>query len=166
VGQNGIAVDDPRRAEVRALLARHLTLMRSQSPPEDVHALDVDALAAPEVSFFSIRRDGEVLAVGALKRLDAGHAEIKSMHTAESARGRGLGRLMLGHLLAEARRRGYHRVSLETGPMAGFAAARALYASTGFIHCGPFADYQPSENSTFMTLSLDHNSDPIADQTS
>jgi putative acetyltransferase len=150
-----IAVDDPRKPDVRALLERHLTLMLSASPPERSFALDVDGLLDPAITFCSLRADGELLGVGALKRLDAEHAEIKSMHTAASARGRGIGRAMLGHLLGLARSRGFRRVSLETGTMAEFAPARALYASAGFVACGPFAGYQPSEDNYFMTLALD-----------
>jgi putative acetyltransferase len=150
-----ISVDDPRRPDVRALLERHLTFALSASPPEHSFALDVDGLLDPAITFCSFRADGELLGVGAIKRLDAEHAEIKSMHTTQAARGRGVGRAMLDHLLGLARGRGYRRVSLETGTMAEFAPARALYASAGFEACGPFADYQPSEDNYFMTLALD-----------
>ncbi|MGD0561231.1 MAG: GNAT family N-acetyltransferase [Streptosporangiaceae bacterium] len=149
-----IAEDDPRAPEVRELLGRHLELMNTLSPPEDVHALDVDGLLDPAVTFYSYRDGGRVLAVGALKELDTGHGELKSMHTAAEARGQGLGRAMLTHLLAVARRRGYTRLSLETGSMAGYAPARGLYETAGFRHCAPFASYRPSPNSTFMTLEL------------
>jgi putative acetyltransferase len=150
-----IAVDDPRAHDVRALLRRHLEFTTSQSPPEDMHALDVSGLLDPAVTFLSCRRDGELLAIGALRQLGHRHAEIKSMHTAEAARGLGLGRAMLDRLIALARERGCTRVSLETGSMAAFGAARALYASAGFTECGPFADYTISVNSTFMTLLVD-----------
>jgi putative acetyltransferase len=149
-----ISVDDPRRPDVRALLERHLALMLSVSPPEHSFALDVDALLDPAITFCSLRADGELLGVGAIKQLDAGHAEIKSMHTSQAARGHGVGRAMLNHLLDLARSRGYRRVSLETGTMAEFGPARALYSSAGFEACGPFADYQPSEDNCFMTLAL------------
>jgi putative acetyltransferase len=149
-----IAVDDPRKPDVRALLELHLALMLSATPPEHAFALDVDGLLDPAITFCSLRADGELLGVGALKRLDAAHAEIKSMHTAQHARGRGVGRAMLGHLLDLARSGGYRRVSLETGTVAEFAPARALYASAGFVACGPFAGYQPSEDNCFMTLAL------------
>lgn len=149
-----ISVDDPRAADVRALLERHLELMHAQSPPEDVHALDIDGLLDPAVAFFSFRRDGELLGVGALKLLGSRHAEVKSMHTAQAARGGGIGRAMVEHLIEVARQHGCQRISLETGSMAEFAPARALYASVGFDLCGPFGDYLPSPNSTFMTLSL------------
>jgi putative acetyltransferase len=150
-----IRADDPRRADVRALLARHLAQMLSASPPEHSFALDVDGLLDPSITFCSLRADGELLGVGALKQLDPGHAEIKSMHTAQAARGQGVGRAMLHHLLALARSRGCRRVSLETGTMAEFAAARTLYESAGFVACGPFGGYQPSEDNCFMTLALD-----------
>ena len=128
--------------------------MRSQSPPDNVFALDLAGLLDPAVTLYSYRRDGVLLAIGALKHLDDQHGEVKSMHTAEATRGAGIGRAMLTHLIAVASDRGYRRLSLETGTMAGFAPARALYASAGFAECGEFADYQPSPHSTFMSLSL------------
>ena len=146
--------------DIRALLTQHLNFAHSNGPPESVHALDVSGLLDDSVSFYSIRDGAELLAVGALRMLDAEyaepakHAEIKSMHTAQAARGRGLGRAMLRHLLGVARERGVRRVSLETGTVPAFAPARALYASAGFRPCGPFGDYQPMETSTFMTLEL------------
>lgn len=149
-----ITIDDPRDPAVVALLARHLAFAHATSPPEDVHALDVDRLADPAITFCSLRRDGAVLAVGALKHLDDDHAELKSMHTVEEARGQGLGRAMLEHLLAVATGRGYRRLSLETGTMPAFAAARSLYAGAGFVDCEPFGDYVASPNSTFMTRAL------------
>ena len=149
-----ITVDDPCRPDVRALLERHLALMLSASPPEHAFALDVDGLLDPAITFCSLRANGELLGISAIKELDAEHAEIKSMHTAQAARGRGVGRAMLDHLLALARGRGYRRVSLETGTMTQFIAARSLYASAGFVACGPFADYQPSEDNCFMMLVL------------
>src|SRR5262245_60285225 len=112
-----IDVDDPRADDVRALIERHLRFMRGLTPPEDVHALDPAGLSAPTITFFAARRAGELIAIGALRELDATHGEIKSMHTAEAERGRGVGRAMLEHLLSVARARGYRRVSLETGTM-------------------------------------------------
>lgn len=149
-----IAPDDPRADDVRALLHRHLSFAREVTPPEDVHALDLDGLLDPAISFFGYREDGRLLAIGALKRLDDEHAEIKSMHTAEAARGRGLGRAMLEHLLALALERGHRQVSLETGAMDAFAPARALYASAGFEVTGPFGEYPESPNSVYMTKTL------------
>ena len=150
-----ISIDDPAAPDVRALLERHLAFAASHSPPEDVHALGPDRLLDPSVTFFSFRLDGELLGVGAIKRLDAEHAELKSMHVAESARGRGVGAAILEHLLQVARQRGVRRVSLETGTMAAFESARSLYRRAGFSPCEPFADYSPSRNSTSMRLHLD-----------
>jgi putative acetyltransferase len=145
---------DPASAEARVLLDAHLALMRVTSPPEDVHALDLAGLLAPEISFFGLRSAGALVAVGAVKRLDASHAELKSMHTAEAARGRGAGRALLEHLVATARSWGCTGLSLETGSTAAFAPARSLYVSAGFVECGPFGDYAPSPHSTFMALDL------------
>ena len=150
-----IALDDPRKSDVRALLERHLAFCLSETPPEHSFALDVDALVQPGIAFFSYRDgDGTVLGVGAIKELDPAHAELKSMHTAAEARGRGVGRAILDHLLSVARARGYRRVSLETGTTPGFAAARALYAGSGFVPGEPFADYVCTEDNTFYTLTL------------
>jgi putative acetyltransferase len=149
-----ISVDDPRAPDVRRLLALHLAFARGQTPPEDAHALDVEDLADPTVTFFSFRRKGALLAFGALKHLDDEHAEVKSMHTVQDARGQGIGRRMVEHLIAVARERGYRRLSLETGSMAAFEPARVLYASAGFVPCEPFGSYRVSPNSTYMTLRL------------
>jgi putative acetyltransferase len=154
VPRGEITSDDPRASDVRGLLVRHLAFARSQSPPEDAHALDIDGLLDPSVAFFSLRVDGELLALRALKKLDEDHAEVKSMHTAKAARGRGIGRAMLDHLLSVARDRGFRRVSLETGAMKAFGPARSLYASAGFRPCEPFGEYVPSPNSIYMTLPL------------
>ena len=119
-----IGVEDPRTADVRALLERHLAFANAHSPPQDVHAFDVEALLDPAVTFFAHRRDGRLVAVGALKRLDAGHVEVKSMHTAQAVRRTGIGAAMLAHLIAVARERGFRRISLETGSSAPFEPAR------------------------------------------
>lgn len=156
-----IELDDPRRSDVVALLESHLALMRQTSPPEHVHALDVDGLAVPAVSFYSIRENDLLLGVGALKELEEAHGEIKSMHTRSDQRGRGLGRMMLDHLLSTARSRGYRRVSLETGTMDEFAPARDLYASAGFQVCEPFGDYWINEYSVCMTLNLITDGSPV-----
>lgn len=153
-----IAQDDPARPDVAALLAEHLAFAAALSPPEDMHALDGAGLNAEGVSFFSAREHGELLGLGALRVLSAEHVELKSMHTAAGHRGRGVGRRMLSYLVTVARERGASRVSLETGSMAEFAPARALYASAGFVECAPFGDYVPSRYSTFMTLVVDNES--------
>jgi len=150
-----ISVDDPRAPDVRELLARHLAFAHETAlEPGDVYALDVDGLADPAVTFFSYRVDGQVLGVAALKRIDDEHAEIKSMHTAEEARGQGIARALLEHVVEVARGRGYERLSLETASTPPFVPARTLYASAGFEPCESFADYRPSPNSTCMTLYL------------
>lgn len=154
MAEGEISIDDPRARDVRDLLERHLAFANSHSPPEDVHALDVAGLLDPAVTFFGFRLRGDLLAIGALKQIGAYHGELKSMHTAQAARGRGIGAAMVDHLIGVARDRGYRRVSLETGSMSAFAPARALYAKAGFIPCGPFAAYAPSPHSTFMTLEL------------
>jgi putative acetyltransferase len=154
VGRYVVESDDPESEDVQALLGTHLAFARTHSPPEDVHALDVTGLLAENASFFSVRVNGELLGVGALKQLDERHAELKSMHTAKGARGRGVGRAMLDHLVDTARARGCSRVSLETGSMAAFAPARSLYASAGFEICDPFGEHSSSPNSVCMTRAL------------
>lgn len=159
---NEVAIqrEDPRTPDVMALLRVHLDFAREVTPPEDVHALDVDALAGPGISLFSLRGGGELLAVGALRHLDTRHAEIKSMHTAAHARGSGIGRRILEHLVRVARDRGYERVSLETGTMEAFAPARAMYRRYGFAECEPFGEYQVRPNSVCMTLRLGPRVEP------
>jgi putative acetyltransferase len=149
-----IAIDDPARADVSALLAEHLADMHATSPPESVHALDVSALQAPAVTFWTARRDGVLLGCGALKELDPAHGEVKSMRTTSAARGTGVGTALLLHLLAEARTRGYTRLSLETGTQDYFAPAHRLYLRHGFASCGPFGDYTDDPNSAYFTLTL------------
>ena len=149
-----VAVDDPEAVDVRALLGRHLAFARQHSPPEHVHALEVAGLKDPAVTFYSARRDGRLLAVAALRRLDASHAELKSMHTVEAARGRGIGEAMVRHLLAVALEQGYRRMSLETGTMDAFGAARRLYRRIGFQDCEPFGEYTDNPYSTCMRIEL------------
>ncbi|WP_232520665.1 GNAT family N-acetyltransferase [Rhodobacter sp. CZR27] len=146
--------DNPLSLDLGPLFRRHLELMWQSSPPESVHALDPADLADPAVAFFSVREGEDVLGMGAFKAIDAGHAEIKSMHVVEEARGRGLARLLLDHLLAEARAAGFTRMSLETGVEPAFASARRLYAAAGFVPCPPFEGYVEDPNSLFMTRSL------------
>ena len=147
--------DDPGRGDVRKLLTEHLTDMLATSPAESVHALDSVALAGPAITFWTAREGAEVLGCGALKRLEHGQGEIKSMRTAGHARGRGIATLLLTHILAEARMSGYERLSLETGSQDFFAPARRLYQRHGFSICRPFADYGDDPNSVYMTLALD-----------
>jgi len=149
-----LRLDDLRHPAVIALLQEHLDWMHRISPPESVHALDLDALRRPDISFWTLW-DGEALAgCGALRELAQGQGEVKSMRTAQTHLRRGVAARMLDHILAEARRRGYARLSLETGSMDYFAPARALYARAGFRVCGPFGDYVDDPNSVFMTRAL------------
>lgn len=149
-----IEPDDLSGEDVRALLTEHLADMHAVSPPESVHALDLEALRAPGVTFVAAREDGVLLGCGALKELDGAHGEVKSMRTAAGARGRGVAAAVLAHLLAVARERGYRRVSLETGAEDFFAPARRLYARHGFAPCAPFADYTHDPHSVYLTLEL------------
>ncbi len=154
VGTFLIAPDDPRRDDIRALLEAHLAFANEVTPAEHVNALGLTGLLEPGITFFSLRVDGELLGIGALKELDPGHGELKSMHTTKAARRGGVGRAMVAHLVATARDRGYGRISLETGTMEAFAPARALYAACGFEPCGPFGDYEETPSNTFMTMVL------------
>lgn len=140
--------------EVAALLGEHLDEMRRYSPPESVHALDLDRLRTPDLTFWSVWDGPDVLGCGALRELDPTHGELKSMRTAVAHRRRGVAAVLLEHLVTEARARGYERVSLETGTPPAFAPARALYAAYGFSPCGPFGPYALDEFSVFMTLEL------------
>lgn len=150
-----ISIDDPRAEDVQRLLAAHLAFSRGVTPAGYAYALEVDQLVDPSVTFFGAREAGRLVGVAALKRLDDSHVELKSMHTAEADRGRGVGQAMVAHILAHARSVGYVRVSLETGTTSEFAPARALYARAGFEPCGPFAGYTASPYNTFMTMRLD-----------
>jgi putative acetyltransferase len=150
-----IAVDDPRVDDVRALLERHLEFSYEFSPEEHVHALDIDGLLEPAVTFFSARdEDGMLLGVGALKQLDGTHGELKSMHTTGAARRQGIGEQLVSHLLRVAEARGYERVSLETGTMDAYLPARAMYAKAGFTTCAPFGHYTDNPYSMCMTVVL------------
>lgn len=149
-----IGADDPLRPDVLALLEEHLADMRATSPPESVHALDPTDLAGPGLTFWTLRDDGVLLGCAALKELDPQHAEIKSMRTAAAARRRGVASLLLDHVLATARERGYARLSLETGTQDFFAPARALYLSRGFTECGPFGSYALDPHSAFFSRPL------------
>jgi putative acetyltransferase len=149
-----IAAEDPTAADVRALLARHLAFAREVTPREGVHALGVEGLVEPGITFCGARLDGQLVGVGALKQLDGRHGELKSLHTLEAARGRRVGRALVEHLLAMAASRGYRQVSLETGIMDAFSPARALYASLGFSPCAPFREYASSPTSACMTIEI------------
>jgi putative acetyltransferase len=153
-----IAEDDLTGPEIAALLRLHLGEMHQWSPPCSVHAMPIERLRQPDVTFYSAwaqTGDGEVLAgCGALKQLDPAHGEFKSMRAAPDYRGKGVGKAILLHLLAEARARGYARVSLETGRPEPFLPARRLYEAHGFVECPPFADYVLDDFSICMTRLL------------
>ncbi|MCJ0868211.1 GNAT family N-acetyltransferase [Streptomyces sp. AP-93] len=146
-----IVVDDLSGPEVARFLDEHVRQMRSITPLESKHALDLDALRKPEITFWSVRDGDALVGCGAIKRLDAGHAELKSMRTAPIRKRSGIASLLLEHIIAETKRMGFTRLSLETGTAEFFLPARKLYEKFGFIPCAPFADYQPDLNSTFMT---------------
>ena len=149
-----ITRESPLGPDLVTLMARHTADMHADTPPESIHMMDAGQLAIPEVQFYVMREAGQPIGMGAFKRMDATHAEIKSMHVVDELRGRGLSRLMLDHLVAEAQAAGVQRLSLETGAQDMFAPARALYAKAGFAESGPFADYTLDPNSVYMTRSL------------
>ena len=153
-----IRLDDLSDPRIEAFMQEHLQDMYAVSPPESVHALDMDQLRQPDIAFWSAwlpgADGGTLVGTGALKRLDAGHAELKSMRTSTRHRGQGIARQLLNHLLHEARTRGFARVSLETGTQPFFEPARQLYLQNGFVECGPFADYGLDPSSFFMTRAL------------
>ena len=150
-----IGVDDLRGADIVALLQEHLDEMFLHSPPESVHALDLEALRRPEITFWTVRdNDGELMGCGALKRLDAEHGEIKSMRTAKRHQRKGVAAALMRHILSTARERGYRRLSLETGSPDAFLPARQMYERFGFEDCGPFGDYVEDPYSVFMTIAL------------
>ncbi len=146
-----IRIDDLTSPEIAELLEEHLRDMYAASPPESVHALDLSKLRKPEITFWSAWVGSDLVGCGALKELEPGHAEIKSMRSANRFRGTGVGKKMLEHILQVARKRNYTRLSLETGTQDFFLPARKLYERYGFEYCGPFADYAEDPYSAFMT---------------
>jgi putative acetyltransferase len=149
-----IRIDDLRGNEVIALLHAHKADLAQHSPPESCHALDLDGLRATGVTFWSVWNQGVLMGCGALKELDATHGEIKSMRTVSGHVRKGVAARLMRHILQEARRREYRRLSLETGSMEVFEPARALYERFGFEACGPFGDYVEDPYSMFMTIEL------------
>ncbi|WP_285574445.1 GNAT family N-acetyltransferase [Actinoallomurus iriomotensis] len=149
-----IVVDDLSGPQIAAFLHEHVQQMRAITPLESKHALDLDGLRAPEVTFWSVRDGDSVVGCGAIKRLDAAHAELKSMRTAPARKRSGVASLLLAHILAEAGLMGFTRLSLETGSAEFFLPARKLYEKFGFDYCEPFADYRPDPHSVFMTRAL------------
>lgn len=148
-----IRQDDPTSAHVASLLDHHLAELRGIMPSH-AFALDAAGLSAPGVTFWTGWKAEQLAGFAALKQLDASHGELKSMRAAPAFRGTGVGRGLLEHIIAEARRRGYARLSLETGTTPAYAPALALYRSVGFADCGPFADYRPSPHNQFLGLML------------
>ena len=149
-----IRIDDLQGPEIIALLHEHLRCMEAVSPPESRHALNLDGLRQPEITFWTIWHDAKLAGCGALKQLSPRHGEIKSMRTATAYLRQGVASRMLTHILDEAKTRNYRRLSLETGAFPYFEPARKLYTNFGFVHCEPFADYKPDSNSVFMTKEL------------
>jgi putative acetyltransferase len=149
-----IEIDDLSRPAVHALLNEHLQSMYALSPPESVHALDLEKLRKPEITFWSAWDGSLLLGCGALKELDPKHGEVKSMRTPDALRRKGAGRAILAHIIEVARSRSYERLSLETGSMEAFKPAQRLYESFGFTYCGPFGEYTEDPNSVFLTMRL------------
>ncbi|MBD1382946.1 GNAT family N-acetyltransferase [Metabacillus arenae] len=149
-----IKIDDLTGSEVAELVGEHLQGMTLHSPPESIHALNLDALRKPEITFWSAWERDELVGCGALKELDGQHGEIKSMRTSSLHLRKGVAKRLLEHIIEEAKRRGYRRLSLETGSMDAFEPAKRLYASFGFQDCKPFSDYIEDPNSVFMTKEL------------
>ena len=147
-------LDDLSGGPTRALIARHLAGMHASSPPESVHAFDVDGLRQPGVTFWSVWVGDDLAGCGALKVLDSERGELKSMRVADAFLGRGIGRAMLEHLTAEARARGLRSLWIETGSSPAFVPALRLYESAGFRRCGPFGEYREDPFSVFMTREL------------
>ena len=149
-----IRVDDLRGPEIIALLQEHLRCMERVSPPESRHALNLDGLRKPEITFWTIWNGSDLAGCGALKQLDPHHGEIKSMRTATAHLRKGIASQMLRHIIDEAKCRGYRRLSLETGAMEYFQPAHKLYASFGFAPCAPFTNYVEDPNSLFMSKEI------------
>ncbi len=149
-----IEIDDLTRPAVHALLQEHLDNMYAITPADRVFALDLDKLRVPEITFWTVWEEGELLGCGALKELTPTHGEVKSMRTPTALRKRGAGRAVLAEIVRTARERGYQRLSLETGPPPHFSPAHQLYRSAGFVECGPFGNYEEDPHSVFMTLAL------------
>ena len=146
-----IRVDDLSSPEIIRLLHEHLRSVALHSPPESVHALGLEALRNPDITFWSVWQDSELMGCGAIKELDSRHGEIKSMRTVSLHLRKGVAARLMHHILAEVERRSYERLSLETGSMDAFVPARSFYASFGFEPCGPFANYVEDPYSVFMT---------------
>ncbi len=157
VNHMDIRVDNLSSPEIIRLLHEHLQSVALHSPPESVHALGLEALRNPDITFWSVWQDSELMGCGAIKELDSRHGEIKSMRTVSVHLRKGVAARLMHHILEEAERRSYERLSLETGSMDAFAPARSLYAGFGFEPCGPFANYVEDPYSVFMTREVKAN---------
>ena len=151
-----IIADNLSSSEIAVFLEEHIKDMKAVSPPESKHALDLDGLRRPEITFWSVWDENVLVACGALKELDAVHGEIKAMRTSSKCRNKGIASYLLQHILKIARQRDYRRLSLETGSMAFFEPARSLYKKFGFEYCSPFSAYKEDPNSVFMAIELDY----------
>lgn len=149
-----IKIDDLTGSKIIELVSEHLHSMFEQSPPESVHALGLDQLKSPDITFWSAWENGELLGCGALKDLGNYHGELKSMRTSTKHLRKGVASKLLAHIIEEANQLGYRRLSLETGSLEGFTAARKLYEQFGFEYCNPFGDYHEDPNSVFMTKEI------------
>ena len=151
-----IIIDDLSSVEIADFLEKHIEDMKAVSPPESKHALDLEGLRQPEITFWSVWDENALVGCGALKELDTIHGEIKAMRTSNKRRNKGIASHLLRHIFNEARQRGYHRLSLETGSMGFFEPARSLYKKFGFSYCEPFSKYKEDPNSVFMTIDLNY----------
>ena len=150
-----VEIDDLSSSEIAQFLEDHITEMKSVSPPESKHALDLESLKARDITFWSVHRDGKLVGCGALKELNPEEGEIKSMRSSPESRGAGVGKFILSYIVDEAKKRGYCKVSLETGSMPFFLPARSLYEKFGFRQCEPFGNYMFDPNSVFYAYLLD-----------
>lgn len=154
-----ITIDDLSGKEIADFLEEHINEMKAISPPESKHALDLEGLRKPEITFWTIWDQQTLVGCGAIKELDARHAEVKSMRISSSLKRKGIASRLLQHILNEAENRAYNRLSLETGSMPFFEPARKLYAKFGFHCCAPFSSYKADPNSVFMTKELQASSE-------
>lgn len=155
-----IRIDDLSSPGIAVFLEEHIEDMKAVSPPESKHALDLEGLKQPEITFWTVWDGAILIGCGAIKELDSNHAEIKSIRTAASYRGKGIASKLLQHIIREATQRGYRRLSLETGSMPFFEPARILYEKFGFTCCAPFSTYKEDVNSVFMSKQLQTNAQP------
>lgn len=149
-----IKIDDLRGSEIAALLKEHLQNMYLITPPESVHALDIEALRKPEITFWSLWEGTVLCGCGALKELSPEHGEVKSMRTASLYRRKGIASALLTHIIDVSMQRGYKKLNLETGSLKEFNPARTMYEKFGFCYCDPFEGYSEDPNSVFMVKHL------------